>query len=433
LSRGRWIWSLLTVALLAVYGYRTVEGVRAGWLFDRGRLLRSQGNYPESAPRLEASAVGGIRARGLLIAGEVRLDLWEAQVRDGGPLGADSNELIRAAEDFLACRCAAPATRRAWKGLGEVYDAIEWIGRERRAERPYVVPEHPWARVGRPGRVAIGLLRMTSDLSPNWSQLQDRLALTLWNYGLHDLAREAVRASARMLPVYHRHPYREIDELPRWVDEEFARGSREVLGKVPLYPRANHLVELGKLERRLGAEDRALPLLEEALALGGDELRLAEIHYHLGLASVGIGHHEKGIEHLERAGKHPVFRASALSSLASVAEERGDLETALAHLRHLRWEEPNRLEPCLRFAAVARKLGDWPAALESLRWAKLKHREDVRPYVALADTLLEMDDAPAATAVAEELAQVVGNEAPEVVGLRARISGMSRGSRRPSR
>jgi tetratricopeptide (TPR) repeat protein len=412
----------LIALLLLAYGYRAVGGIRGGWAFDRGHVMRNLGDYPEAAPRLEAGAVGSNRIRALLMAGEVRLDLWELQVRRGGALGADAGELARAADDFLTARCESPASRRAWKGLGEVYDALEWIDREARSATPYVRPEHPWVRVGRPGRVAVGMLRVALDVAPNWGRLHDKLALTLWNYGLEEPAREAVRQSARALPIFHRHPYFEIAELPDWVAEEFAAASREVLGKVPLFPRNEHLVDLGKLERRIGADDRAIESLQEALAAGKDDLRRAEASFHLGLALIAEKQFEQGRLHLQQASLNPRFRPSALRSLAGLAEELGDYERALEHLRRLRWEQPGQLEPCLAFAGVARRMSNWPAALESLRWAKLQHPSDPRPLVSLAETHLEMGDPLAATSVVAELEQLSGTDADEVIRLRRKIA-----------
>lgn len=429
MSDRRWLYGLLIAAMLGVYGYRTVHGIRGGWAFERGHVQRNLGNYPGAVPRLEAGAVGADKLRALQMAAEVRLDMWERQVRRRGTLGADPDVLLKAGEGFLACRCIAPAARRSWKGIGEVYDAFEWIGRERRAETPYVPPEDPWARVGRPGRIAVGMLRVALDASPNWGRLHDRLALTLWNYGLDDPAREAVRRSAQVLPVFYRHPYHKIPELPEWVDEEFALASREVLGEVPLFPRTAHLIDLGKLERRIGATDRAIDALEEALAAGGDDLRRAEASFHLGLALVAAGRHDEGRTHLNAAREHPVFRISALRSLAVAAEDSGEFAEALDYLRRLRWEQPGELWPCLKFAEVAERVGDWPAALESLRWAKLKHRADPRPYVALAEAHIAMGDTTAATAVADELAEVVGAEEPVVVNLDRKIKQASRASR----
>lgn len=426
MSGRRWPYGLLIAALLVVYGYRTVEGVRGGWALERGHLQRNLGNYPGAVPQLESGAVGGNKLRALRMAAEVRLDMWERQVRRRGTLGADQEDLVRAGEGFLTCRCVAPAARRSWKGIGEVYDAFEWIGRERRAETPYVPPEHPWARVGRPGRIAVGMLRIALDASPNWGRLHDKLALTLWNYGLEDQAREAVRRSARVLPVFYRHPYHKIPELPEWVPEEFALASREVLGEVPLFPRTAHLIDLGKLERRIGANDRAIDALEEALAAGGDELRRAEASFHLGLTLVAAGRHDEGRTHLNAAREHPVFRISALRSLARAAEDHGELEEALDNLRRLRREQPGELWPCLKFAEIAERLGDWPAALESLRWAKLKHPRDPRPYFALAKVHIAMGDTTSATSVADELQEVVGEEEPLLVRLRREIESASR-------
>jgi len=416
----------LLVALFGVYGYRTVEGLRAGWAFDLGHLLRNQGSYVEAVRRLERAAVGANRVPALLMAGEVRLDLWEQQVRRRGPLGADDENLVRAAADFLNCRCQAPTARRSWKGLGEVYDAVEWIGREARAETPYVPAEDPWARVGRPGRVAVGLLQGALDTAPSWSRLHDRLALTLWNYGLEQPAREAVRESARALPVYYRHPYHKVPELPAWVAQEFADASREMLGRVPLFPRSEHLIDLGKLERQIGANVRAIEALSEALDGAGDAVRRAEAAFHLGLAYLAIGRYDEARFHLRTALEHPSFRASALRSLAGIAKHLGQHEIALEHLRHLRWEQPGELWPCLEFARVARRVarltGDWAAALEALRWAKLKHGSDPRPYVELAQTHLEMNKPGDATAVVNELEEFMGPEAGVVMRLRREIA-----------
>ena len=415
--------ALLIVALLAIYGYQAFEGVVAGWRFDRGHLWRNLGDYTQAAPLLEASAVGVGRRRALIMAGRARLDLWERQVRHRGVLGADPQELVRAAEDFLLCRCASPAARDAWTGLGEVYDAVEWIGRETRAETPYVRPENPWERVGRPGRIAVGMLRESLELAPTWSRLYDRLALTFWNYGLDELAREAVRASARALPYYWHHPYDKVPELPAWVPAEFAAASREVLGQVPLFPRHGHLIALGKLERRIGAHERAITALSEALAAGGDSLMRGEASLHLGLALIAVDRPDEARIHLETALEEPVFRVSALRSLSNLAEAQGEYEEALGYLRKLRWSQPDDLWPCLRLARVARRIEAWDAALEALRWARLKHPDDPRPYAGMVETYLEMDDLAAARSVVAELAERLGAQDVEVQRLRRTIPG----------
>jgi len=412
----------LIVVLLGGFGVRAYQGIRGGWELDRGHLERNRGNYEEAAPRLESAAVGQNVRTALLMAGEARLDLWEKQVRRRGALGADPQQLVHAARDFLTCRCVAPAARRHWKGLGEVYDAMEWMARERRSEQAWVPREQAWAGVGRWGRVAVGVLKVALDSSPNWGRLHDRLALTLWNYGLDDDARMAVRDSARVLPIFYRHPYHKIPELPDWVAEEFAAASREVLGQVPLFPRHGHLIDLGKLERRLGANERAIAVLEEALAAGGDRLRVAEASFHLGLAQVAAERFSEGQRHLEQALEHPVFRVSALRSLATLAARQGDDATALGHLRRLRWEQPGELWPCLEFAVVAARMENWPAATESLRWARLKHSGDPRPVIELARIHLAMGDRNSATSMAEELERMIGPAASESLSLRREIA-----------
>jgi tetratricopeptide (TPR) repeat protein len=425
----RWVLLPLMAALLGAYGYRTVSGIRGGWAYDRGHLLRNKGDYTESVTRLAGAVVGANTVPALYMSGEVRVDLWEAQVRRRGAIGADPMVLVEAAKDFLACRCAAPTERRAWKGLGEVYDALEWIGREHRAETPYVRPADPWVRIGRPGRISLGMLRAALEVAPNWGRLHDRLALTFWNYGLDDAAREAVRQSARVLPIYYRHPYHKIPELPDWVEREFADASREVLGEVPFFPRSGHLVDLGQLERRIGATDRAIEAFQEALAAGDHKLKRAEASFHLGLALADEGRYEEARVHLNASRDHPVFRISALRGLANCAEALGEYEVALGYLRRLRWEQPSELWPCLKFADLAQRTGDWPAALESLRWAKLKHPEDPQPYAALVDAHLAMGDSLAATAVVAELAEVAGADSAEVAELRRKIASASGGSR----
>ena len=42
----------------------------------------------------------------------------------------------------------------------------------------------PWERVGRPGRISLGMLRQALERAPNWYALHDKLALNLWGYGL---------------------------------------------------------------------------------------------------------------------------------------------------------------------------------------------------------------------------------------------------------
>ena len=420
--RGRMLHAVLIALALGTYGFRAVHGVPAGLALDKGHLFRNQSNQAAAAPLIEAGVLGGNTRRALIMSGEVHLNEWDRQVRKRGPLGADPNELLLAARSFLACRCESPASHQVWQGLGEVYDSVEWIGRERRALRPFAPPDSPWERVGRPGRAAIGLLRTAVDLAPNWFRTRDALALVLWNYALEGLAREAVRESARALPTYYRHPYRRY-ALPRWFAEEFADASREVLGQVPLYPLNDQLLELGKLERSLGEDERAAADLRRVVEAGGDPLRVGEASFQLGGTLLDLGQLEEAERYLDAAAEHPVFRPSALRALARLAERLGNQARALELLRRLRREVPDELWPCLEFADLARRMENWPAAIEALRWAKLKHADEPAPYVALAEVYLQQSDVAAAAAVAAELERAVGSDAPELAELKKKLAG----------
>jgi len=403
--------------VVGTYGWRFAAGIAVSDALEWGLIHTANRDYADAVPYLDRSAVGEARLRALRMAGEARLYAWERQVRYRGPLGAEGELLDGAAARFLECRCAGPASRRSWEGLGEVYDAVEWIGRERRSERPIQAGADPWLRVGRPGRVAVGLMRKAREMAPTWFRVHNKLALALWAYGLEAEAREAVRESARALPLFSAHSYREIAQVPAWVLDEFAAASWETLGQTPLLPRTTQLIDLGKLERRRGDDARAVEALREALAGRGDALNRAEASYHLGLALVALGQGEEGLSYLRQAGEHPVFHDAALRSLAVSLDHLGRPAEALEHLRKLRWRVPDDLWACLQFAALARRQGDVPAAIEALEWAAGRHPDEPAPRAALIDLCIVRKDWARAATLLEELARRPGVE-DEVARLR---------------
>jgi tetratricopeptide (TPR) repeat protein len=392
-------------ALFGFYAWRWVSGIKATDDLEWGLIHTANHDFLLAVPYLDRAAVGAQRLRAVRLAGEARVYGWEHQVRHRGALAPERTLLEAAARDFLECRCAGPASRRSWEGLGEVYDDLEWIGRERRSERPLAQSAEPWDRVGKPGRIAVGLLRSARDLAPGWFRIHDKLALTLWAYGLEKEARQAVRDSARALPLFAAHSYRELAQMPAWVMDEFASASWEVLGQTPQITRTAQLIDLGKLERRAGHDQRAVEALREAVAHPGDVLNRAEANYHLGLALIAVGQVDEGIERLTLSGEHPVFHAAALRSLAVSLEGLGRYAEALEYLRKLRWSDPDDLWACLQFAIVARHTGDGPGAIEALEWAKDRHPEDRAPSVALVQTYLALGQAGAAKAELEQLTQ----------------------------
>jgi hypothetical protein len=405
-KRARPFFLLLAALLACGYGYRAFVGIRAGWTFEKGRESYRARTYEEASPLLERSAVGFLGLRATRLAAEARKELWEQQEDLLGAVEADPAPLFAAADGFLRCRCISPASRRSWEGLGEVYNQLEWIERERRALTSFQPGLPPWSRVGRQGRISIGMIRSALELAPNWYSLLDELALTFWAYGLEEESREAIRASARSLPLFYRHRYWRVPDVPRWMFDTFAEASREALGQVPLLAPVSHLNDLGKLDLLREEYELAVVTLKDALEESGDATNRAETEFNLALALLALGDEAGGREHLEIAAENPVFRAASLRELARVAERSGDLASAVERLRQLRYEDPSNLEYCLEFAEMAKEIPIWPAVTEALRWARLIHPDDPRPHLALADAYLEMGDTMAAKALFREIQEL---------------------------
>lgn len=417
---------LLIPLLLGVYGYRAVTGVVGGLALARGIPLAQARDYEGAVPLLEAGAVGVDRLDSLRYAADARLDVWEVDSKSGGPLGADEKLLQEAARDYLECLCLAPASRRPLEGLALVYHKLEWIGRERRSEEtPFRSDSPTWNHVGSSGRIAIGMMRRAVQAAPNWFTLNDWLARALWDDGVEDGARQAVRDAARSLPLYSRHAFPDDEPMTTWVRDTFAETSREMLGRTPFVTRSQQLIDLGKLERERGDNERAVAAFTEALAGRVSELERAEAAFHMGHALLALGQDAEGRDRLAEAAQHPVFKTAALIGLARAAEQTKDDERALTHWRELRREEPGNLDFCLNFARVATGLGDWPAVLEALRWAKMIQPTDPRAYVALVESYVSMGDKAAARVALDELKDWFGGGTPDVERLSAMLASRS--------
>jgi len=413
---------LIALVLFGAYGYRAVSGVIAGRALVVGGHLYVIGYYVEAAAWLDRAAVGQNRLRATRDAAGARLDRWDTQVRRYGSLVADRALLTASADGFLRCRCLAPASRGSWEGLGEAYDGLEWVGREMRSFEPATLERDGWERVGRPGRVAVGMLREASELAPNWYQVQDKLALTLWSYGLEAEAREAVHAAARSLPLFHQHTFRKIPEIPEWFERTFAAASREAVDSTSLISRPTHTLDLGKLELRIGEFERAVTTLEQALNSRGDAVHRAEAHFNLGVALVSLDRFEEASPHLLASSGLPAFRLPALQALARGAEAAGRTEEAMDYLRALRAEEPREIAHCLELARLAGELEEWPAALAALRWARQTHPTDPRPHVAFIEAHVAMGDHAKAGALLREM-EAIPEMQPELERLRTLVGG----------
>jgi tetratricopeptide (TPR) repeat protein len=413
LSPQRIVALVLGLALVGAYGYRAVIGIGAGVAWDDGIHEILSRDYREAIPSLEKAAVGFNRYDMQRRMGDARIDVFEAEAHRGGPFGADTQLLYDTARDYMEALCSSPAARHPWEGLALVYQKLEWMGRERRTEQPFVRGVEPWSRVGRSGRIAIGMGRQAIEASPNWYLTYDWMAETFWLFGLEPEARDAVRRSAKALPLFFRHAFARRTVLPGWEKELFFESSRETLGMTPLLPRANHLVDLGKQARGRGAHEDAVEVLTQALGEAKFPLVRAEAHFNLGLSLVALGRDVDGREQLILASEHPVFHEPALWNLLLAAEKVEDYAGALTYVRELQREEPRELAHCLRAARLAGMLKDWPVALEALRWGKTIAPTDPRPYVRLVETYLEMGDLTSARTAFRDVDAWGGEAVPE--------------------
>lgn len=395
----------VSALVVLVYLWRAAVGIPAGFAKARGQQLVFHGAFAQAIDEFDRGAVGAERASSLRKAADARIITWDAQVEERGLAVADETLLRDAARDYALALCESPASWTPWQGLSRIYERIEEAPWEVSGEPPPIVPGDPWRGVGTAGRLAVGLLLEARARAPNWFAIHDVLALRYGRYGMEDEALATVRESARVLPVFSRHGYRMMPELPPPVLDAFSEGAWEALDATPVLARLEQLIALGRLEELRGDFAKARRALELALAEPAEPVSRAETHYLLGRVLRGAGELELARAELEQAAEHPTFEDAALTGLASLAEELDRPEQSIELLRRLRWKDPANLDVLLRFADAARRGEDWPSALEALNWARVKHPQDPRPWAALLETRLAMDDVAAATSLLRELRQ----------------------------
>jgi len=368
-SRARIALVALALVVLAHYGLRAAVAALAAPHYVRGRHLAAQGRYDAALPQLERGAIGGQRPETRWLTAQVRIGIWQNKLWEGASAEEVEPQLVRAFAEYTEAIAASPATGWYWASLGDLYHQ-----RERQMRYESGVPLEslrwgPWGRVGRAGRVAIGLMRLGIELEPTAHHLRDQLAFTLYDYGLDDLALEAVRESARVLPDYSFHSYDQLDPLPEGLLEAFADASREALGHTPLLRRTLALIALGRMDLRLGRLEQAERDLLGALDAPGDRLNRAEAHYYLGLVLMRQERWDEAAAHLVAAERHPNFESPAVAARAALAERRGDLRAALDLLARARRLRPGQVSYALDYARVALALGETPRAEQALKWA----------------------------------------------------------------
>jgi tetratricopeptide (TPR) repeat protein len=369
--------------------------------------------------------VGINRAWALGRFADAQIDLWddaweEQQQPEAAKL--DSEPLALAAGAYLEYLCRCPASWRPLAGLGRIYGRADHLRLLQQAAQQEQPPLNSWADVGLAGRLSIGLHRMAIERAPNWYANYDRLALTLGGYGLIDEALATVKRSAQVMPLFFRHKYERLAQMPPGLLDAFAEGARSVLGKTPFLTQMDQLMSLATVESMRGNPKGAVELLEQALNERGDALNRAEAHYRLGTALWQDRQYERARAELELAVEHPSFEAAALGNLALMARDMNQPEWALELLRRLRWKDPTNLDYCLQFADVARVLRDYPAAVQALRWASVSHPSEPRPQLALVETYIQMGDLLAANDLLNEL-QDAGHGGEELERLRRVLAG----------
>jgi len=398
----------LAVALLLLYGGRTITGWIGGVAYSRGSRLTSAGRFEQALPEIEKGALGPERGAMLWLAGEARLGQYQARVVEDAT-EEELDELLRGAfSNNTEAITLSPASGWYWSSLADVYHQRERRFLYRFGRPLDLLGQDRWAFVGRDGRIALGMMRMAVEREPTQYVFFDQIAFALLDYGMREQALAAVHESARVQPNFGMHAYTRLRPLPGDVLDAFADGARSALGETPLMPRVIHLLALGRLELRRGNAAQAERDLREAIKMPGTGLNRADASYRLGQALQMQARYDEAIEAFVEAETDPIFEPLGLRARASIAEEQGDLELALKLLRRARRLRAGELDYALTYARIAIELERLDWAEESLRWARTKHPRDPRPMRMLLGLLLEQGDSAGAESLRQQLERVEG-------------------------
>ena len=391
MSRRRLLfWALCLLSV--VFAVRAVYGLIAGLSYAEGRRLAGRGQYERALPLLERAAVGELLPDAHWFAGEVRLGLWQQEI-DAGSDPQDVAEILAAAYvDVTAALAASPASGWHWMALGNLYHQAERLSAHLHGVPLSLLGEDPWARVGRPGRIGIGMMRIGLTREPNWYLFRDQLAYVYYDYLLLEETYDAVYGSALALPVYELHPYRTLRPADPDILDAFARGALDSLGRVPWMRPVRHRVALGRLEVRRENWTAAETHLRQALGLDGIELNVAEAQYYLGLSLEGQGRLDEAREALIEAEKQPPLALLSVIAQAGLAERLEQHSEALNLWSRANRLDPHRLDVSLRLADAALAQGEPQRAIHTLREAVRMHPTATEPLVKLVDSYIGQKD-----------------------------------------
>jgi tetratricopeptide (TPR) repeat protein len=311
--------------------------------------------------------------------------------------------MAAAYKDASAALALSPASGWYWMALGNLYHQAERLALHRQGVPLNLVGQDRWNFVGRPGRIAIGMMRIGLTREPNWYLFHDQLAYVYYDYRLKPETLEAVYRSALALPVYELHAYRTLRPPDPRIVDTFARGALDSLGHVPWLWPVRHRIALGRLEVRRENWVEAEAHLREALELDVIPLNVAEAHYYLGISLIAQGRFDEGRAALIEAEKQSPMEPLAVSAQADLAERLDRWNEALDLWVRAKRLSPHRLDVSLRLAHAARVTGQHDRAIHEMREAARVHPASHEPLAELVRLFIEQKDFGKARAALADL------------------------------
>jgi tetratricopeptide (TPR) repeat protein len=409
-------------AITIVFAVRAVSGTIAGLSYSKGRALATIGQQEERAlAYLERAEVGELAPIAHWLESGVRMELWQESIEGGAEPEEVTALLSTALEDAGAALASSPASGWYWMALGNLYHQAERLSRHRQGVPLKVLDQDRWSYVGRPGRVAIGLMRIALTREPNWYTFHDQLAYVYYDYRMQPETLDAVYRSALTLPVYELHPYRTLRPPDPEIVDAFARGAVDSLGKVPWLRPVLHRIALGRLEVRRENWIDAETHLRIALSEATIALNVAEIHYNLGLSLIGQERFDEARDSLTIAESQSPIEPYAVVARADLAARLADWTEATNLLLRARRLAPDRLDVSLKLARAAQHAGQTDLAVFTLREASRRHPDNREPRIELARLFIDEGNEPKAREVLADLERLAPQH-PSVQQIRLRLA-----------
>jgi len=411
----------LLCALSIVFAVRGFYGVVAGYSFSKGRSLAAIGEHERALPLLDRAVVGELGPEARWFAAEVRLGLWQERIESGADPEDVAPLLSEAFVHASAALAASPASGWYWMLMGNLYHQADRLSIHRRGVPLDLVGQDRWNFVGGPGRIAIGMMRIGLSREPNWYPFHDQLAYVYYDYRLEAETLEAVYRSALALPIYELHAYRSLQPPEPEIEDAFARGAVDSLGKVPWLRSVLHRIALGRLEVRRENWIEAETHLRIALSDATVELNIAEINHYLGVSLIAQERFDEAREALTIAESEPPIEPQAVAAQADLAERLEDWSRATDLWQRAKRLAPQRPDVPLRLARSARRDGQTELAVHTLREAQRTNPKSRVLLIELAEVFIERGDESKVRALLGDLERL-NPEDPMVERLRQRLN-----------